>query len=64
MRALVVSLDGQRHVETEMQRRITSREEADEFGWDVARKLVELGAESILHDINLNRKIIEEQGDA
>ncbi|CAD0096923.1 unnamed protein product [Aureobasidium vineae] len=64
MRALVVSLDGQRHVETEMQRRITSREEADEFGWDVAKKLVELGAESILHDINLNRKIIEEQGDA
>jgi hydroxymethylbilane synthase len=64
MRALVVSLDGQRHVETEMQRRITNREEADEFGWDVARKLVELGAESILHDINLNRKIIEEQGDA
>jgi hydroxymethylbilane synthase len=64
MRALVVSLDGQRHVETEMQRRITTREEADEFGWDVARKLVELGAESILHDINLNRKIIEEQGDA
>ncbi|KAI5207387.1 porphobilinogen deaminase [Aureobasidium subglaciale] len=64
MRALVVSLDGQRHVETEMQRRITSREEADEFGWDVARKLVDLGAESILHDINLNRKIIEEQGDA
>jgi len=39
-------------------------EEADEFGWDVAKKLVELGAESILHDINLNRKIIEEQGDA
>jgi hydroxymethylbilane synthase len=64
MRAIVVSLDGQQHVETEMQRRITSREEADEFGWDVARKLVEQGAEEILHDILLNRKIIQEQGDA
>lgn len=64
MRAIVVSLDGQQAVETSMQRRITSREEADEFGWDVARRLVEQGAEKILHEINLNRKIIEEQGDA
>ncbi|GAB7347202.1 hypothetical protein MBLNU459_g3309t1 [Dothideomycetes sp. NU459] len=64
MRAVVVSLDGQQSVETEMQRRVTSREEADEFGWDVARKLVDLGAGKILEDINLNRKIIEKQGDA
>lgn len=64
MRAIVVSLDGQQFVETELQRRITTREEADEFGWDVARKLVEQGAEKILHEINLNRNIIEKQGDA
>lgn len=64
MRALVVSLNGEESVETEMRRRIETREQADEFGWDVARKLVELGAEKILHEINLNRKIIEQGGDA
>jgi len=61
MRAIVVSLDGQQAVETEMRSRVTSREEADEFGWNVARKLVEGGAEKILHEITLNRKIIEEE---
>lgn len=64
MRALVVSLDGQQCVETEMRRFVRSREEADEFGWDVARKLVEGGAEKILHEINLNRKIIQADGNA
>lgn len=64
MRAIVVSLDGQQAVETELRRRITSRAEADEFGWDVARKLVEGGADKILEEINLNRKIIEQQGQA
>lgn len=61
MRAIVVSLDGQKAVETEMRRRVTSREEADTFGWDVARKLVEGGADKILEEITLNRKIIEQQ---
>lgn len=64
MRAIVVSLEGDKHVEVELIRRIESREAADEFGWDVARKLVEGGADKILEDINLNRKIIDEQGDA
>lgn len=64
MRACVVSLNGEESVETEMRRMIETREQADEFGWDVARKLVELGAEKILHEINLNRKIIEQGGDA
>ena len=64
MRAIVVSLDGKEAVEAEMTRRITSREEADEFGWDVAKKLVEGGAGKILEHITLNRKIIEKQGDA
>jgi len=64
MKAIVVSLDGQQVVETEMRRMISTREEADEFGWDVARRLVEGGADKILHEINLNRKILEEGGDA
>ena len=64
MKAIVVSLDGKQAVETEMRRRITSREEADEFGWDVARRLVEGGADKILEEITLNRNIIEKQGDA
>lgn len=64
MRAIVVSLEGDKHVEVELIRRIEGREAADEFGWDVARKLVEGGADKILEDINLNRKIIDEQGDA
>ncbi|KAL1302300.1 hypothetical protein AAFC00_002715 [Neodothiora populina] len=64
MRAMVVSLNGEEAVETEMRRFIETEEQADEFGWDVARKLVEAGAGKILEDINLNRKIIEEQGDA
>lgn len=64
MRALVVSLNGEEAVECEMRRFVRTREEADEFGWDVAKKLVEGGAERILEAINLNRKIIEEDGGA
>ncbi|KAG8631762.1 hypothetical protein KVT40_000902 [Elsinoe batatas] len=64
LRGIVVSLDGQQAVEAEMRRVIKSREEADEFGWDMAQKLVEGGAAKILEDINLNRKIIQEQGGA
>lgn len=64
MKAIVVSLEGDQHVEVEARRRVNSREDADEFGWEVAQKLVEKGAEKILHEINLNRKIIQEQGDA
>lgn len=61
VRAIVVSLDGQQASETSMQRRISSREDAEEFGIDVARNLVEKGAGKILEEITLNRKIIEEQ---
>ena len=64
LRAIVVSLDGKEAVEAEMTRRITSREEADEFGWDVAKRLVDGGAGKILEAITLNRGIIEKQGDA
>jgi hydroxymethylbilane synthase len=61
VRAIVVSLDGQQAVETSVQRRISSRDDAEEFGIEVARILVEKGAEKILHEITLNRKIIDEQ---
>ncbi|KAF4553829.1 Porphobilinogen deaminase-like protein 2 [Elsinoe fawcettii] len=64
LKGIVVSLDGHQAVEAEMRRVIKSREEADQFGWDMAQKLVEGGAAKILEDINLNRKIIEEQGGA
>lgn len=64
MRAIVVSLDGTQAVETESRRLIATRGEADEFGWDVARKLVDAGAGKILEDINLNRKILEQDGNA
>ncbi|KAK3111128.1 porphobilinogen deaminase [Teratosphaeriaceae sp. CCFEE 6253] len=64
MRALVVSLDGQHIAETEARRRMTSREEADEFGWEIARQLVAKGAGKILEGITLNRKIIGEQHEA
>lgn len=61
VRAIVVSLDGSEAAETAMQRRIASREEAEEFGIEVARALVEKGAGKILEAITLNRHIIEKQ---
>ncbi|PSK43136.1 porphobilinogen deaminase [Elsinoe australis] len=64
MQAVVISLDGQQAVETEMRRMIRSREEADQFGWDIAQRLVEGGAAKILEEINLNRAIIEKQDGA
>lgn len=64
MKAIVCSLDGQEAAEVEMRRRLTSRDDADEFGWEVAKALVGKGAAKILEAINLNRGIIHEQGDA
>ncbi|KAK3680140.1 porphobilinogen deaminase [Recurvomyces mirabilis] len=64
MRALVVSLDGDEVAETEARRRILSREDADEFGWEVAQILVKKGADRILQAISLNRGIIGGQDGA
>lgn len=61
MRASVTSLDGKEKVFAEMQRRITSRADADEFGRLVAAALVDEGAGKILEAINLNRRLIEEE---
>lgn len=64
MRGIVVSLDGQDAAEIETRRRITTREEADQLGFDIARLLVEKGADKILAQVQLNRGIIKEQGNA
>ena len=64
VRAIVVSLDGQQAAETSVQRRINSRDEAEEFGIEVARMLVEKGAGKILEEITLNRQIIAGQDGA
>ncbi|KAK4546351.1 hypothetical protein LTR36_002028 [Oleoguttula mirabilis] len=64
MRAIVVSLDGQETAEVETRKRLMNQEDADEFGWEVAKQLVAKGADKILKGITLNRGIIAEQGDA
>ena len=62
--AIVVSLDGQETAEIETRKIIRTREDAEQFGWDAARLLVDKGAEKILKEIELNRGIIHEQGEA
>lgn len=64
MHAIVVSLDGQEAAEIETRKIIGSVEDADQFGWEAARLLVEKGADKILESILLNRHIIDEQGQA
>ncbi|EMC97956.1 hypothetical protein BAUCODRAFT_104864 [Baudoinia panamericana UAMH 10762] len=64
MRAVVISLDGDEVAETETRKRILSRQDAEDFGFEVARQLVAKGADKILEKIQLNRQIIHDQGDA
>ena len=64
MRAVVVSLDGQEAAEVGTRKIVSTVEDADQFGWEVARLLVDKGADKILEGITLNRGIIHEQGDA
>lgn len=64
MRGTVVSIDGSEAVESEHKGLVKTREEADAFGREVARQLVDQGADKILKNITLNRTIIEEQGQA
>ncbi|EGP90529.1 uncharacterized protein MYCGRDRAFT_68361 [Zymoseptoria tritici IPO323] len=64
MRAIVVSLDGQDAAEIETRRIVSNIEQANELGFDVARMLVEKGADRILKEVQLNRGIIENQGGA
>jgi len=64
MRAMVVSLDGRDHVEGERRGEVRTTEQADDFGWTMARDLVQKGAGRILETINLNRDVIEKQDGA
>jgi hydroxymethylbilane synthase len=64
MRAIVVSLDGQDAAEAELRRIVASAKDAEDFGFDIAKKLVERGADKILEKIQLDRGIIKEQGGA
>lgn len=64
MHAIVSSLDGTECVTVEARKMIASIQDADQFGRDVAKMLVEKGADKILESIELNRGIIHEQGDA
>ena len=64
MKAIVVSLDGSEAVYVEKLDEVLSEKDAEEMGWKVAGELVEKGAGKILEAINLNRKIVEQSGNA
>ncbi|KAL8795073.1 MAG: hypothetical protein Q9195_002370 [Heterodermia aff. obscurata] len=64
MRAMVVSLDGKECVQGERKRIVGSDDDAEEAGWEMARELVEKGADKILEKITLNRDMIQRQDNA
>ena len=59
MRALVVSLDGTQSAEAELEETVEREEQADQFGRDIAKQLIQHGAEAILKAITLNRAIVD-----
>ncbi|KAF9700155.1 hypothetical protein EKO04_001835 [Ascochyta lentis] len=56
LKTMVVSVDGTEFVEHEATRKVRSAEEADEFGRDVARVLIEKGAGKILEKIKVEKQ--------
>ncbi|KAI9678694.1 MAG: porphobilinogen deaminase [Caeruleum heppii] len=58
MKAVVVSLDGKDCVEGETAGEVESEGQADDFGRQMAKELVEKGAGKILEAITLNRDIV------
>lgn len=62
--ATVVSVEGDASVDADVTKRVTTREEAEELGFEVAKVMIERGAARILDKIHLNRKIIAEQHQA
>jgi hydroxymethylbilane synthase len=56
--AMVVSLDGKEAVEDTLVEMVETEAHADEFGRQIARKLIEGGAEQILKKITLNRDLV------
>lgn len=63
-KAIVVSIEGDEFAEATLTKEVKTNEEAEQFGRDVAQVLVSRGAGKILEKIVLNRRIIEEQGNA
>lgn len=61
MKAIVCSVDGVQAVTGSLTRKIETEAESDEFGWEMARLLLDRGAGPILKAINLNRDILEHQ---
>jgi hydroxymethylbilane synthase len=61
---LVASVDGARVVERSLTATVRSRDQAEEAGLELARRLIAGGAEDILKEITLNRKLIAEGGNA
>lgn len=59
MLASVTSVDGTECVSASRRQWIGSDQEADDAGWEIARVLVEKGAERILKEITLNRGMVE-----
>lgn len=55
MRSIVVSVDGSRSAEVEVDGAVGSAESAEEFGVTVAKALVEKGAGAILEEIQQNK---------
>jgi hydroxymethylbilane synthase len=64
LQATVVSVEGDQSVDAEATATVTTREEAETLGREVARVMIERGAATILDKITLNRKIIAEQHQA
>jgi hydroxymethylbilane synthase len=56
LRAMVVSVDGTESVEYEAHRKVRSAEEAQEMGQEVAKVLIEKGADKILEKINVEKQ--------
>jgi hydroxymethylbilane synthase len=56
LKTVVVSVDGKESVEHEAVRRVRSKEEAEEMGREVAKILVEKGADKILAKINVEKQ--------
>lgn len=64
VRAVCMSVDGSREVRAHQSRKVVDKDAAEEFGLAIAREMVEKGAEEILKEITLNRKVIAEGGGA
>ena len=55
MKAIVVSLNGKESVESHLQSRVDTADEAEGFGKTLAQQLIDLGATKILHEIEANK---------